>query len=288
MSTDPKLVKGSDWGGSRMTCAQTCKQKYYYENLVPHPAGGSGLVLVESKLAPTKGTLMHAGLQRFYELKMASPELPYMDRVVQSIKYCLDGIKQFSLSDDQRELLREELIAAMDQYCTKYELEDLEPIAVELPVTVKIGEYVHTGIIDLLARWQGIPYVVDHKTTSMQLGFLFKKLRFDLSMKGYAIAASEKMGEPVNALVNGVRFKGTKTLECEFDREPIMYNEAERAEFPRTIQAIRKEIELCEASGFWPKSGAQCVQIWGECDFRKLCVYPDPSMISTFYKARRA
>jgi hypothetical protein len=286
--SDPKLVRGSDWGGSAISCAQTCKQKYYFEKLQPHPAGGTGLVLVGSKIAPTKGTLLHAGLQRFYELKMHEPDRPYMERVIHAIKYSVDGIKQFDLEDSAKDLLKEELISALDQYATKYELEDLEPIAVELPVTVQVGDFVHTGIIDLLAKWQGIPYVVDHKTTSMQLAFLFKKMRFNLSLKGYCIAASEKLGEPINALVNGIRFKGTKSLECEFDREPIMYNDAERAEFPKTIKAVRQEIEMCEREGFWPKSGDQCVQIWGECDYRKLCTYPDPSMISTFYKARKA
>lgn len=282
------LIKGSDWGGSRMTTAQTCKQKYYYENEIPHPEGGSGLVMIQSKLAPTKGTLLHAGLQRFYELKKHQSERPYMDRVVESITHCVNCCKEFDIDEAALPLLKEELIATLDQYCTKYEVEDLEPVAVEQPVTVDVGlGQPHTGIIDLLARWHDVLYVVDHKTTSMQLGFLFKKLRFDLSLKGYAIAASKALGEAVHVLINGIRFKGNKALECEFDREPIHYNDDERAEFIPTIRSIRREISACQDEGFWPKSGSQCVQIWGECDYRKLCTYPDPATVKTFYRARR-
>jgi hypothetical protein len=270
-----------------MTCAQTCKQKYFWEFVAEHPEGGQGLVPLEAKLAPTKGTLMHAGLQKFYELKLHQPTTPYADRVVLAIKHAIDSIKNFRLDENLVPLLKEELISALDQYCQKYEVDDLEPIAVELPVKVQAGDYIHTGIVDLVAKWHGVVYIVDHKTTSMQLTHLFKKLRFDLSLKGYAIALSQQRNEVVHSLVNGIRFKGTKTLECEFDREPIHYSESEVAEFVPTIQSIRREIEDCERTGFWPKAGAQCVQLWGECDYRKLCLYQDQAMIKTFYQPRK-
>jgi hypothetical protein len=270
-----------------MTCAQTCKQLYFWQYVAEHPEGGHGLVPIEAKPAPTKGTLVHLGLQKFYELQMREPQLPYADRAVRAIKNALDALAHFKLDEQVVPLVKDELISALDQYCQKYEVEDLEPLAVELPVRVEAGDYVHTGIVDLVAKWHGVVYVVDHKTTSMQLTHLFKKLRFNLSLKGYAIALSKMRQEPVHALINGIRFKGNKALECEFDREPIHYSDSEIAEFVPTIQSIRSEIEQCERTGFWPKSGDQCVQVWGECDYRKLCLYPDQSMIKSFYKPRQ-
>lgn len=76
-------------------------------------------------------------------------------------------------------------------------------------------------------------------------------------------------------------------MTVELDRECIYYDPGELDEiFPKTIEAERKAIEVCEATDFWPKSGAQCVQVWGDCEMRRMCVFHDPSMAKTFYKAR--
>ena len=284
------MIKGSDWGGSRLTTAQTCKQKYQYQYLAKHPTlPGQGLISIESKLAPTKGTLVHMGLQHFYESKIKDPGMATDDRAVAAMHHAVNAIGEFKLDENFVPLLKDELISTFDQYFSHYELEDLIPIACEVPIEIKIGEHTHTGIIDMLARWQDTLCVVDHKTTSMDVGFLFKKFRFNLSFRGYAHAAGNMAlanGEPVMALVNAIKFKKNKAMECEFARELIMYTPDEMQEFEQTVSAIKAEIDLCEANNFWPKSGEQCVQIYGECDYRKLCMYHDPATISTFYKTR--
>ena len=281
-------IRGSDWGGSRLTCAQTCKRKHYYEHELVMPAG-VGLTMKDSKLAPTKGTLAHVGLQTYYTLKMHNfhSELDNLDVIVIAIKTMLDAIPQFGLSDLQIPLLRDELISMMDQYVKRWQGEDIEVLGVEMPISLRIGDHVHTGIVDLFGRWQGSLYVIDHKTTSTALEFLFKKLLFDISLKGYAKALRETTGEKVDALINGIRFRGNKALDVEFEREPIMYSETEMAEFEPTVLSILDELRLCRENNFYPKSGAQCVQIWGECDYRRLCVYPDPAMVSAFYTPRK-
>jgi len=285
------IMTGSDWGGSRLTCAQTCKKKYFWENLAPHPTlPGSGLIQLESKLAPSKGTLVHLGLQHFYESKIATPEMPHEERAVAAMHHAINAIAKFNLSEQIVPLLKDELIATFDQYFTQYELEDIIPIACEVPIDIRIGDLVHTGFIDLLGYWQDTLCVIDHKTTSMGMDFLFKKLRFDLSLKGYTHSARSNplaKGQPVMALINGIQFKKNKALECVFARELIMYSDSEMDEFEATVKAVRAEIDLCNATGFWPKSGAQCIQVWGECDFRKLCMYDDPATVNSFYKPRR-
>ena len=76
-------------------------------------------------------------------------------------------------------------------------------------------------------------------------------------------------------------------MTVELDREPIMYSLGELEEnFSRTIEAERRNIAVCQAEEFWPKSGSQCVQVWGDCEMRRMCIYNDDSMARTFYKAR--
>jgi hypothetical protein len=284
------MITGSDWGGSRLATAQTCKQKYFNQYLRQHPTAlGQGLIPIEAKIAPTKGSLVHLGLQHYYESKIKSPDMSLDQRAFSAMHFAVNAIAQFNIDKNAIPLLKDELISTFDQYFSKYAAEDLVPIACEVPMQIHIGDFVHTGIIDMLARWQDTLCVVDHKTTSMSMDFLFKKFRFSLSMKGYAHKARSMpiaKGEPVMALINGIQFKKNKAMECEFARELIMYTNDEMDEFEKTVTAVREEIALCEKNNFWPKSGEQCVQIWGECDYRKLCMYDDPTMVSSFYKVR--
>ena len=43
------IIKGSDWGGSRLSLAQTCKQKYYnkYVRMHSEEAATPGIVRIE-------------------------------------------------------------------------------------------------------------------------------------------------------------------------------------------------------------------------------------------------
>lgn len=281
------IVKGSDWGGSRITTFQTCKQKYYLAYEAAHPDGGQGLIVIEDKVAPAKGSLIHLGLQHYYQAIIDNPGVARGPIILAAIKTSLDHIEKFDLPAEILPLLKDEIISAFDQYFQKYEVEDLVPIEAEKPFSIKIGNLVHTGIIDLFAKWHDEYFVVDHKTTSLRLDQFFKKFRFDLSLKGYAKAKSDELGRPVGVLINGIRFKKDKAMTVELEREPILYSPGElEDDFPRTIQAERRNIGVCKTEDFWPKSGSQCVQVWGDCEMRRLCVYNDPSMAKTFYRAR--
>lgn len=280
------MIKGSDWGGSRLTSAQTCKQKYFYSYEAEFLEGGQGLIAIEDKLAPTRGTIIHAGLQRLYDNKLHKPEMSFGDCMVDAIHHAVEQIKNYKLDPNVVPLLTDEIISCLDQYGQKYEVNDLIPTGTEIPIHLPVGDLVHTGIVDLQGTWSGHDVVVDHKTTSMQLPFLFKKLRFNLSLMGYAKKRSEELGHIVSVLINGIKFKNNKALECEFDRDIITYTQKDFDDFDRTVVAIRREIDACKADGFWPKSGDQCVQIWGECEFRKLCMFPDQAMVKTFYRSR--
>ena len=281
------IVKGSDWGGSRISTFQTCKQKYYLAYEYPHPEGGDGLISIEDKVAPAKGTLIHVALQHYYEGIIADPTVPKGPLIVAAIKLAISHIEDFDIPMELKPLMKDEMISALDQYFQKYEIEDFVPLEAEKPFNLPIGNLVHTGIIDLFGMWNGDYFVIDHKTTSLRLDQFFKKFRFDLSLMGYAKAKSEELGRPVNVLINGIRFKKDKAMTVELEREPIMYSPGELEEhFVRTIQAERRNIEVCKAEDFWPKSGNQCVQVWGDCEFRRMCIHNDPAMAKTFYGAR--
>lgn len=282
------IIKGSDWGGSKLTTFQTCKQKYNLAYRYPYPGGGNGLIAIEDKTAPTRGTLIHMALQYYYQKLIDDPNRDKGPIIIESIKLAIDKIDEFDLPAESKPLLKDEIISCMDQYYTKYSVsEDITPLEVETPFNIQIDDIIHTGIRDLFGVWNNDLFVIDHKTTSLRLDQFFKKFRFDLSLKGYAKSKADELGRPVGVLINGIRFKKDKAMTVELEREPIYYTDSELHEdFVQTVRAERRNIQLCETENFWPKSGSQCVQVWGDCEYRRMCVYNDPSMAKTFYRHR--
>ncbi len=287
------IIKGSDWGGSRLATAQTCKQKYFNRYVRQHPTTDTiqGIIRIEGSYAAIKGTLLHKCLQVYYQQIIDNPLGDRFEYGVQAIKAMLDDIPSFVIPEHKAALLNDEIISAADQYFSHYKTEDLTPYAVEKHVQVHIKDpqsaetHVHTGLVDLLASYHGGLFIVDHKTTSQTFASLFQKYVHNLSFKGYKRALDElDNSRPVGVLINGIRFKNNKALEVEFEREPYMFTAQQMDEFDRTVVSIKREIEMCQSDDFWPKSAEQCVQPWGTCEYYPLCKFDDPAMVNALYK----
>ena len=286
------MIQGSDWGGSRLACAQTCKQKYYNKYVREASDGKPGIVRLEDGYAASKGTLLHTFLQDYYNRLIAEPKGDKREFGVLAIKTMLDDIPKFNLPENKAPFISDEVIAAADQYLTHYANDMLVPLETEVTVQVPVpdpnGEvHIHTGIIDLLGEWNGAPFIIDHKTTSKTFASLFQGYVHNLSFKGYCKSAEVNHGKQVGVLINAIRFKNNKDLEVEFEREPYMYNAKDLEDFDRTVISVKREIQACEADGFWPKSGEQCVQPWGTCEYFPLCKFDDPAMANALYKPGR-
>lgn len=283
------MIKGSDWGGSRLVCAQTCKQKYYNRYERPNSAGEFGIVRLEDSYAASKGTLLHTFWQVYYNQMIQNPKGDKREFGLLAIKAMLDQIPKFNITSHKAPFLQDEVIAAADQYLQHYADDQLVPLATEVELSVEIpgpdGElHTHTGILDLLCEWHNGAFIVDHKTTSKTFASLFQGYVHNLSFKCYCKAAAAKFGKQVGVMINGLRFKNNKALEVEFEREPYMYNQKDFEDFDRTVHAVRREIDMCKSDDFWPKSGDQCVQPWGTCEYFSLCKFDDPAMVNSLYK----
>lgn len=287
------MITGSDWGGSRLIAAQTCKQLYFNRYIREHPTtpGIAGIVRREDSPASSKGSLVHVGLQHYYKRLIEEPDGDKRKFILEGIYKANEAMTKFNLPETIAPLIRDEVMACLDQYFQNYNLNnEMQPLAVEKEVSFKILDkatghfHVHTGIVDLIAKWHDALFVVDHKTTSMTFDQLYGQYAFSLSFRGYALAVAEEYGEPLGVLVNAIRFKKNKALECEFQREPFMYSREDLADIPRTVISIKREIKMCETDGFWPKSSSQCVKPWGKCEYYQLCKYDDPAMVNALYR----
>lgn len=157
---------------------------------------------------------------------------------------------------------------------------------IEVPFALPLGELddgsgkiikvLWTGRIDMAYRSQngGGVYVLDHKTTSV-MGPNFRN-QFEIShqMYGYAWAAEQLIGEPVQAVViNGLGIrKPSKTGKAfEFTRPVIPVSRNLLEEWKTDcLHIVSDFIEMCRR-GYLPKHTAWCVGKFGECPFRKVC-----------------
>lgn len=158
---------------------------------------------------------------------------------------------------------------------------------IEVPFAIPLGEIdlkndgkkikiVWTGRIDMayISENGGGLYVMDHKTTSVMGPSYFSAFTISHQMYGYAWAAEQLCGHPVQAIVInaiGVR-KPTRTGNAfEFKREVIPVQRGLLDEWKKDcLYIVADFVEMCRR-GYLPKHTAWCVGKFGECPFRKVC-----------------
>lgn len=279
---DPKSewLTGTAKGASRLATFQTCHQKYkwnYVDNLVR--IGGSP--------AASFGSAIHEGLFLFYT---APKEQPREEKELAAISRAVEYVLTRKFDEQATELMKNEVIAAMDQYFQKYNPETLIPFACEQAFKLDIKGFTLTGRLDFIGKWllEGKEYLVvpDHKTTSMDWERFFKQWTFDLAQRGYAYAARKILGEPVHVLINAIRRRKTKAFEVEFDRQLVFFDEDMMNSFEAEVESIYLDIQdRKEGRRVWDKNGKACVGMY-TCEYFDLCRFPSQSMVDTMFKKR--
>jgi len=139
---------------------------------------------------------------------------------------------------------------------------DLEPI-----------EY--GGIIDVVAGWNDVIYVVDHKSTSRLGDQYFLQFKPDNQMTGYAWAARELSGQRVaGAIINAIGVY--KTQATKFKRELTTRSGDDFTQWLSNVQAGCMEIRLHDRLDVWPWRTSACT-LYGRCDYHKVHSALDPS-----------
>ena len=276
----PAFLTGTPKGASRLSTFQVCHQKYkwnYVDNLIR--VGGSP--------GASFGSAVHEGLYVFY----SSPkDEPRQESELKAIQRAVEFIEATELDQQAKELLRNEVIAGLDQYFLKYNPETLIPIAVEQTFKLDIRGFELTGRLDFIGRWllegKEILVVPDHKTTSMDWARFFKQWTFDLAQRGYAYAAHKILGEPVHVLINAIRRRKTKAFEVEFDRQPVFFDDKMMNSFEDEVESIYLDIQdRLEGRRAWDKNGKACVGMY-TCEYFDLCRFPSQSMKDTMFRKR--
>ena len=179
-------------------------------------------------------------------------------------------------SDDKRTLIVGKKLLQL--YFDKYAHESFEVLASELPFTAPVNAGISLiGRIDKIVKWDGVIYVLDHKTTS-RLGYeFFYKIKPNMQFDGY-IWAARQLGYPtcsgivLDALLTakGLTVPAQLAKLTPLARDVSMRTEKDIAKYLRNLPLIVEDIRKCYDTNIWYENTEACCDFI-ECPYRKIC-----------------
>lgn len=126
------------------------------------------------------------------------------------------------------------------------------------------------GIFDGLIDFNGVLYVLEHKTTSQLGDYYFDQFKPNNQVSGYVWAASKLTGRKVGgALINAIGVY--KSSATKFQRQITSRSDDSIAEWMRNVRAVCEEIQGHRRTGYWPQRTVACT-LYGKCEFHQVHV----------------
>ena len=245
-----------------------CRKKYDYRM-------NKGLVGKSRAMAPEFGGAIHKALDVMYQGKMRSGDF----LLAEGIQVFKESFKEDLVLDDKRTHRMGEWI--LGNYATTYHNEPFDVVAIEQDFTLPLPNGNNLiGRIDKILSWDGLYWVMDHKTTS-QLGASYgQSLAPNGQFTGYLWAARQ-LGFPkcVGVIVDAILVaKGLLQASSRARMTPLARfdsytSDDQIAEWLETVIKIQKDIKHQEEHDVWPQDGmfnGMCTY-YGQCAYRKLC-----------------
>lgn len=136
------------------------------------------------------------------------------------------------------------------------------------------------GKIDLIYTMNNMLYGLDHKTTSIMGPQFFQEFELSHQVHGYSWAIRQLTGKlPSGFTINGLGIrKPTKSGKAlEFIRHTIPIFSGLVAEWEKdSIHIVSDFIEMA-SRGYMPKHTKWCQGKYGACQYKQVCLLPDPS-----------
>lgn len=162
---------------SRMEEFMTCRYKYFLKYIMGYQLG-------EEKSATSFGSAIHSTLDDWFVKKNLNSAVE---------------VFRTNYSHDETEKLRtiDKGIQMLTQYDNQYKDLNFELISIEKGFKVEIADipgFIFVGRIDKIINWDGIIYVMDHKTTSQMGQNYFNKFSNSLQLGLYIYVVRKILG----------------------------------------------------------------------------------------------
>jgi hypothetical protein len=161
-------------------------------------------------------------------------------------------------------------------------------IGVEVTFSVSLGGIPYVGRLDLLATWDKILYVTDHKSKSRITDNFIRGFKLDAKMTGYMWAVSELMQEPVHkGMINTLLVTNNITANS-FSRFETSRTPTDIAQWHDNALRILDDITRDQAREFFPLNSQACFSYNRECEYFRICTataHPE-NAIAAFYDVK--
>ena len=257
--------KVSEYDYTMMSTFLTCRRKYKFRHV-------EGLVPMVTATPLAFGGAIHTALDEWYKSKDT-------DKAVEIFK----GTYEENIEVDNKRTHRMgEWI--LRNYNDKYLNQPCKTVATEQAFTLPLPNGNNLiGRLDKIVDWDGVLWVMDHKTTS-QLGYTFFNMHTpNLQFDGYVWAARQ-LGYNVQGLIvdamlvaKGLLESSSRARLTPLARDFAIRSDAAVLEYVKEITNIQGDMDLTQVgkAEYYPNYDA-CTY-YGECAYRRICM-EDPSI----------
>lgn len=252
------------------------------------------------------GTSLHAGLEQLYRAHLQPPGVVHVhgkptrndERQIAAFAAQLrakDALKQalaaFNLDGDgfaidraqlrssdllkheESEAILEGMLGAYPGHWRAAD-EEWEVVGVELPYRYRLSEHVDLrGKVDLVVRWKGRLWLVEHKTAGKADKDYLDRAHLDWQVKAYALAVLQVLGElPAGVIYNVLRKPEIKMRQSEDHRafcERIVSDYGARPDF--YFQREPVPVSVSNAEQFLDDAGYAAEDIWARMMLDAAC-----------------
>jgi len=160
---------------------------------------------------------------------------------------------------------------------TEEKFELLAPLSKLVQNEGLVEEITYSGVIDLRCNLNGVPWLVDHKTTAGSITTEANKLNRSLQFIGYSWGEKQVYGEAEGFMANFAGCSCRKKKDgtwgkknIQFSRSPQLYTDEDYDVFLLDLNLAAREVAFYKASGIWPRNYNSCYS-YGRCGMYNQC-----------------
>ena len=284
---------------SRLETYQNCPRRYqhkYIHRLVPKE--------VLPSPSASFGLGIHAGLESLYKGEGADyePCRHYGPPVSEATcLYCQQNegkirrmfqafLEQFPPGLEERSYTQHNGLLLLTRYVGKYQNDPLRDgcMGVELTFNESLEGVSYVGRIDLMTIWDGVHYVVDHKTKGNITDGYIRSLKLDAKTTGYLWAISTITNQKVsNCMINIMRVSSNIDNKS-FARPVTSRTETDIQQWKDNALRVLDDIARDEARDYFPMNSNSCFSYNRECEYYRICTATanPEGAISQFYDVK--
>lgn len=272
----PELIRTSHSTARQLI---SCPRKVFFEKeLRLYPVNGS--------IAMRYGSAFHVGMEAYYKggknlLKAIEAVAEYWRRPTVQI-----------FNEDYRNL--ESLVASLTLYHEQYQ-HDGETVAgipenkLIMHISLTDEEKHHYGdieidfvaVIDLLLNVDGMRWIVDFKTTSVDLAYMASRMKKMSQLMGYQFVSQANFEDINGCMVYYHQLKASKSrktglygeTKTDFMKFPMIFNNHDYNDWRKYVIWNAFNLKKAKDSGYPPNFNS-CYEFNSQCPYLALCEYP--------------